>query len=92
MYSTDIHVDIDKKKLITCLYGYYGLDMTVELEELGKLVKADLKNKQRMRRLFDHLNYTPEEFFYHAATVFSGIFNKMTVKRIRKNLDIDDDC
>lgn len=86
---TKIHNDIDRKKLLKFLYGYYGLDSTVSLEELGKLVKTDLKDKRKMRRLFDHINYDPEEFFYHAASLFGEIFNKLTIKRIRKNLEVD---
>ena len=77
----------DRKMLVISLYGYYGLPEREDMSDLTKLIRADMKDKQKMYRLIEHLNYDPKEFFYHMGALCPDVFNKLTIKKIRENLE-----
>ncbi len=83
----DIINEIDKNVMLNRLYEYYG---THDLEHIALMIKRDLKDLRKMRQLIDHVGFDDNDFFAYMAQAFFEIFNKMTIKRIRLNLNIDE--
>jgi hypothetical protein len=91
----DIVNEIDKRQLLNKLYEYYG---THCLEHMALMIKRDLKDPKKMRCLIDYVEFDDKDFFTYMGMMFFEVFNKMTIKKIRLNLNVDepeeseDDC
>ena len=81
-----VMTEIDRKVLVERLKEYYG---THFMDQLALMVKRDLKDVNKMRALIDAMGFDDEEFFYHMGGLFFEVFNKMTIKKIKKNLDLN---
>jgi len=79
--------EIDRGQYLKKIQEYYG---SHDHEDIAVLIKRDLKDLYKMQALMNYVGFDDEEFFAHAAVIFSEIFNKMTVKRIKLNLELRD--
>lgn len=83
----DVCAEVDKRQLLDKLYEYYG---THSLDNMSFMIKRDLKDPKKMRSLIDHVGFDDIDFFRYMATIFIEIFNKMTIKKVRLNLNVDE--
>ena len=83
-----ILTEIDRKVLVARLREYYG---THCMDQLALMVKRDLKDVNKMRSLIEAMGFDDEEFFYHMGGLFFEVFNKMTIKKIKKNLGMNEE-
>lgn len=75
---------IDRKHLLTQLESFYG---TSNLEHMATFLKRDLKDLKRFNRLIEFIGFDIEEFFFCVAPYFLEIFNKPTIKHVKRVLN-----
>jgi len=87
--SSKMHIinEIDRGQFHKKITDYYGSN---DHDVISTLIKHDLKDLYKMQALMNYVGFDDEEFFAHAAILYSEIFNKMTIKRIRLNLELRD--
>jgi hypothetical protein len=78
-----IRNDIDRADLLEVLSDFYG---THDLEQISFFLKRDLKDSTKFNRLFEYIGYDEKEFFYLGAIYFIDIFNKATIKHVKRIL------
>jgi len=89
MYNhNEVTTEVDKREMLSKLASYYG---THDLESMSLMIKRDLKDPKKMRALIGHIGFNDKDFFIYMSMMFFEIFNKMTIKKIRLNLNIDKD-
>ena len=76
-----IRNDIDRAELLKQLESFYG---TSNVEQIGRFLKRDLKDEKRFKRLFEYIGFDVDEFFYCCAQHFFDIFNKATIRHIKR--------
>ena len=76
-----IRNDIDRTELISQLESFYG---TSNIDQMAIFLKRDLKDGKRFKRLMEYIGFSTEEFFYYCAQHFFEIFNKATIRHIKR--------
>jgi len=76
-----IRSGIDREKLLGYLESFYG---TSNHEQIAVFMKRDLKDSAKFNRLMEYVGFDEEEFFFCCAQHFYEIFNKATLKHIKR--------
>lgn len=78
-----IRNDIDRKVLLRKLEDFYG---TNNLEHIATFLKRDIKDIKRFNRMIEYVGFDVDEFFFCCAHYFLEIFNKATLKHVKRVL------
>jgi hypothetical protein len=78
-----IRNDIDRAHLLEKLEDFYG---TGNLEHISVFLKRDIKDLKRFNRMIEFVGFDVDEFFFCCAHYFLEIFNKATLKHVKRVL------
>lgn len=70
----------DSAQFLRHLQGFYKVQ---KREEIGELLKRDIRRQETFRDLVDHLGYTDEEFSVCLVSMFPEILNKPLLGSLR---------
>ena len=57
------------------------------MEHIAVFLKRDIKDLKRFNRMIEFVGFDVDEFFFCCAHYFFEIFNKATIKHVKRVLD-----